>query len=159
MVDLKGLLDQLPWFKKVLDLANTLSPDVPAPWKNELLPGDVVIDTFPENLRNITVADFFLRIALEQKVDQHIDEHDNCSFACAFIVEVLIQHNERLILKQLFESVLARSLPHIQGIPFRILSDWRMVTTLETTTADPFEDFSEKNIPPPTDEEKRHEGS
>ena len=113
MLDFKGFLCKLSWFQKVFELAETIPPNTPAPWQNELAPGEVIVTTVPEDLRNIIVADFILNTAKELEIIQHANKHDDeCSFACPFIIEIVIQHNERILLNELLNSILARSLVH-----------------------------------------------
>lgn len=167
MTILEELLSNLPWFQKILALADTLPPDMPAPWNDKPLPDDIILGVVPHFIRKLYIADSMLQNKVIEEIIDHHESHIGCSPACPSMQEFENLFYERTLLLDITQFIIQRDIEktsNYRGIG-KILSDWRIASALEINreigkdAKDADEEFSLQDIPPPSDEEKKKYGA
>mgnify|MGYP001561107559 CR=1 FL=1 len=160
MTILEELISDLPWFQDVLALTNTLPSDMPAPWDNNFLPGEIVLGVVPIAIRKVYIADKMLFNQKGREYTNHHHEHPDCSSDCPIFISYRELFYERTILLDLIKQGLQHFIEKTSSFRGfgKILSDWRVVSSSDVNAEsdeNSIEEFSLQNMHPPSDEEKK----
>jgi len=155
-MDLQDLLNKIPWFKKVFDLADTLPDDIPPPWGQKPLPKEVILSApLPVTLRKILTANHSLSLKANHRIEKHVKKHPGCSPYCSRIQEFMKELQDRRALTSLMQHCVMRCVDDSSNL-WVILEDWRVAIFTPGETSLEILKAVFEHMPMPTEEEKIH---
>ncbi|OGZ43217.1 MAG: hypothetical protein A3J55_02360 [Candidatus Ryanbacteria bacterium RIFCSPHIGHO2_02_FULL_45_17b] len=155
-MDFQSLLNEIPWFKKVFNLADTLPDTIPPPWTQRPVPKGVVLSApLPVALRKILTANHNLSLKANSRIETHVNKHPGCSPYCSSVQEFMKELQDRRALTSFMQYCIMRYVDDSSNL-WVILEDWRVaIFTPGETRLEILKDTFE-HMPMPTEEEKRN---